>query len=228
MINRGLSTLSLSPKQLEHLAYGGEAETVYRYYRALPAAERSAYWNKYVLSQAVCEAIDRADGDDPSAAVIKPGQEAASFLGDFAEYCRNTGSYSLEFFETLERWAAHLLKNGRFEEVLAAVQLGLDAGASRYPAIRVALAATQADSLARIGEVDRAKAILADFAERPYLLIDRDLTPEILSNLQRAALMTGDGRYYKRLIWRNLLVFYTDSVRRRAVTEQITHLSPLA
>ena len=227
MMDRGLSSLSLKPKELEHLAYTGQAATVYRVYRALPPGERPAYWSNYILSQAVREAIDRAEGlecgvDGTEAANVELERDAASIVADFAEHCRNTRRYSLEYFESIERWAGYLLKKGRFTEALGAAHSGLEAGASRYPAMRVALAVTEATSLARIGHVGRAKTLLADLAERPYLLIDRDLTPQILSNLHYAALMSGDSRYYKRLIWRNLLQFHANDVLRRAATEQIT------
>jgi ADP-heptose:LPS heptosyltransferase len=227
MMDRGLSTLSLSPKQLEHLAYGGDAGAVYRYYRALAGEDRPAYWNKYVLSQAMCEAIDRSEGIDravPGAeqVIVALELDAASFLADFGEHCRNTARYPLEFFESIERWAAYLLERERFAEALGAARAGLEAGASRYPATRVALAVTEATGLARVGDVGRAKELLADLAERPYLLIDRNLTPKILSSLHHAALMSGDSRYYNRLIWRNLLLFHTNDVLRRAATEQIS------
>jgi len=227
MMDCGLSSLSLKPKELEHLAYTGQAATVYRVYRALPPGERPAYWSNYILSQAVREAIDRAEGlecgvDGTEAANVELERDAASIVADFAEHCRNTRRYSLEYFESIERWAGYLLKKGRFTEALGAAHSGLEAGASRYPAMRVALAVTEATSLARIGHVGRAKTLLADLAERPYLLIDRDLTPQILSNLHYAALMSGDSRYYKRLIWRNLLQFHANDVLRRAATEQIT------
>jgi len=212
-----------TPSQLEYMAFHGHSERVHAIFERLPEAERSRYAHHYILSQVVRGGVDkiRAARED-AVAVIR---EERAFLEDvvalFVSRCRSQDTFPRELFVSLLEWARLLLDEARLAEALEYCDLALDLGARAYPDLHPQLLLHKASVLSAMGHVGKAHAVLQGVYERMDLVSDRNLVSRLTLELARTSLLTGQVRFFKRLLFDGLTAFYKSMDDRRRILELI-------
>lgn len=214
------ASASFTPGQLRFLAFNRNSALAFRHYTALPANARSAFNDRYILSQALKGAIERMRQLPEADEETKQRLSAvvSELFRAFDGYCEAKGNQPEEYFQAWDWWAAYLVENADYARALEATETALARGAGRFPGIQLSLRILQTECLLQIGETDRATPILSYLAEHPYLVPDRHAVSRIADSLGRIMLACGAANYHKRLAWRALQQFHTnDALRLRAV-----------
>jgi ADP-heptose:LPS heptosyltransferase len=215
----------VTPAELEYMAFTGQYEWVYAIFKRIPAEEKPRYANKYVYSQVVWGGLIKlrkflAVHKEASAEREKAFIDAV--VREFIAHRRQRRDFPRELFETLLYWSDELVQLVLPAEAMHYIEEALEMGCSKFPALQLQFLSRMARIANDRGNLHEAFRILGDLAQRPYLLTDRNLVPEILFDLSQTALKIGETGYYKKLIFMGLHYFYTDTENRRAFVEQIT------
>ena len=222
---------AVPPEQLEFLAFNGDAKGVYEIFRKIVPARRAAYQNRYVYLQAVvgcidrCRAVEATVRSEAEPLLAAAREEARELLDAFLEHCRERRAAPVELFQAIESWCEYLLAAKLFPEVGPWCDRALAEGADRFPALRLHLLVQRAVADMRLGQLDAVRSTVAFFAERPYLISDRNLTPSVLDHLGQIALYAGDAASYRRILWLGLRAFYTDEAARAVVADRIVRVN---
>lgn len=211
-------------KELRYMAFTGQYEKVHALYKRIVPEERPHYANEYVLSEVIYAGIRKlhkllAEAEEQAADIEKAFIDEVVAL--FIETCRSSKSAPRELFQALLNWCEELYDLSLPDEALAVIEAAHGLGIDKFPDLQACLLLKQAMLLKAAGHITAAHELLARLAEKPYLVSDRNLLPDILFNLGKTALMTGEVRYYKTLLFRGLRYFYTGMEERRLFSEQI-------
>jgi ADP-heptose:LPS heptosyltransferase len=214
---------SFTPGQVRFLAFNRNSALVFKHLALLPGSARPAFYDRYVLNQAVKGAIDRmrqlSAGEEETRRLFALVSE---LLSEFESHCVATGNRPEEYFQAWEWWTTYLVESADYAHALQAADTALAAGAARFPRIRLSLWMLQTESLLEIGETDRATAILTYLAQHPYLVPDRHAVTRIADTLGRMMLAAGAAGYHKRLAWCALRQFHSNDTLRQATVGQLS------
>lgn len=220
----------VSPQELDYIAFHGDDATTYALFAEIAeAGDAKRFASDGVLAGAVRGGVElvRARARD-MASVELVGTGAADLASVercvrlFVEHVRAGQRFPREFFDSLHDWCDLLASLKRFHEALYWLGQTAQFGIRRLPEAYLRNRVAQAAILAQLGDIETAKAALRDLAERPYLVADRKLDSAILVQLYQLSLASGDLAYYKRVIWRGLRSFHSESNQRRLFADQIT------
>ncbi|UCF65732.1 MAG: glycosyltransferase family 9 protein [bacterium] len=214
----------VSPKELEYMAFSGQYEDVHAIFKRIPEEDKREYLNKYILNQVVWGGIMKLRkllAVHQERAAEKEKVFIQSCLNLFIEACQNKKTYPRELFQTILYWTDELVKLVLHEEAQYYITQALEMGCHRFPELHLQILSRMARIANDKGNLAEAHSILRDLVQRPYLIIDRKLIPEILYEFSQISLKTGDLNTYKDLLFRGLQYFYTDSTYRRIFVDKI-------
>lgn len=215
---------SVDPAELEYIAFSGRSELAHGILRSIPAEERFAYANKYVLSEVIAGGITKLRKFLAASAEV-PAADEKAFIDDtvrlFISSSRGSSTYPRELFQSMLNWSEELARLSLLRESLHYYDGSFELGINRYPDLCVRGMLGKAGVLNTLGCFREAQEILLSLATRPYVITDRNLIPDVLFNLGRESLLKGDITYYKRLLFRGLRHFYTRIENRRLFVVQI-------
>jgi len=210
--------------QLEYIAFSGQHDLVHGIYRSIPREDRRRYTSKYVLSEVIVGGVKKLRKFLAVSAEEAANDEKSFIdqtLKQFIQSCRNGRIYPRELFQSILLWADELVKLSLLNEAVCYYEEALQLGAGKYPDLQARLLIDRASVLNTLGEFPQAQTLLASLAERPYVITDRNLIPELMFNLGRESLLKGDIEYYKELLFRGLRHFYANIDDRRMFVDQI-------
>jgi len=213
------------PKHLAFIAFSGQHDVAHGVFKRIPENIRESYGTKYVYAEVTIGGIKTLRKLLADSAQVDAHEEK-EFLDDtvrlFVRHCREQNSFPRELFDTILRWADELSRLSRLEEALFWYNEALDLGAKKFPHSYSRALLGKAHTLNCIGRFDEAKDLLISLIERPYMITERNLIPELLFTLGRDSLLTGNVLRYKQLLFQGLRHFYTNMENRRALVEQLS------
>jgi ADP-heptose:LPS heptosyltransferase len=220
-----VSRLPIDVKELEYIAFSGQHETAHGIFRSIPKEDRNLYANKYILSEVISGGIKKLR-TFLAASAEGPAADEKDFIDEtvrmFILTSRQSNTYPRELFQSILSWSEELTRLSLLQEALHYYDEVFALGINKFPDMHVRSLIAKAAVLNTIGSFGDAQAILRLLAERPYVITDRNIVPEVLFNLGRESLLKGDISYYKRLLFRGLRHFYTRVENRKLFVEQIT------
>ncbi len=213
-----------SPAEMAYMAYSGQYEKVYRIFKSLPEADKFRYTDKNILNQAIWGGIEKLReikkiyADD---ILLKEKYFIDSTIRSFIKQSIQDNYYPKELFQSILYWTEELILLGYLDESLALLAETESYGVSRFPEIQIDRLHKMARIYIHKGMMNDAYDILAHLAERPYLISDRKMIPQILFNLSQITLVAGNAYIYKKLLLLGLRHFYTGKEDRRNFVDQL-------
>lgn len=220
----GIQSPRVTPAELEYMAFHGQHELVHELYKGLPAESRARYANKYILSEVVAGGILALR--KLAAASLEESVRMERDLIDqtatlFISTSKERGSFPRELFLSILQWADELFRMSLLNQSQRYYDDAVDLGVSRFPELYVRALKGKAELLSRRGQIPAASEILTSLAERPYLVSDRNVVPDIMLALSKIALQTGNVTGYKNLLFGGLRLFYSSIQDRRQFVDQL-------
>ena len=213
--------------ELEYVAFSGKHETAHAMFRSIMPEKRRTFANKYILHSVVIAGIEKLRRF-LSASAEELAREEKTFIDDtirlFITSSRHANVYPRELFESLLRWSDELARLSLLQEALQNLDEAIRMGANKYPALYSRTLLQKAGILSTLGKSQQAQFLLSSFVNRPYIIPDRNLVPEMILNLGRELLLTGDPDYYKKLLFGGLRYFYMNVDHRRSFVEQLRNI----
>ncbi len=213
------------PEHLAFIAFSGQHDVAHGVFKRIPEDLRESYGTKYVYSEVTIGGIKTLRKLLADSAQVDAHEEK-KFLDDtvrlFVQRCREENSFPRELFDTILRWGDELSRLSRLEEALYWYNEALELGAKKFPHFYSRALLGKAHTLNCIGKFDEAKDLLLSLIERPYMITERNLIPELLFTLGRDSLLTGNILSYKQLFFQGLRHFYTNMENRKALVEQLS------
>ena len=218
------STVVPDPTELEQIAFSGRTELLHDLFRKIPRQEREALNQKHILLAVIRGGIQKLRKFREMSAEREMSAQM-SFLNDittlFLLNCKKAGSFPREIFEALLEWSEELQRFAEFDQAFHYLGSAVEAGIRRYPDLHIRLLLCKAsllETLGRFGDVD---SLLAPIAERPYLIPDRNLVPQIFLKLAKAKLRCGQVNSYRKVLIGGLRSFYSNLDDRWMFVEQL-------
>lgn len=211
-------------QDLEYIAFSGQSELAHGIFRSVPRNEWTQYETKYIFSEVIAGGIKKMRRQLASSAETAAHEEKL-FLDDvvaaFIQASRKHGTYSRELFESLLMWADELTKLSLLNESDRIYDHVLTMDVKKFPDLYARCIIAKAGLLNLMGKFSETQSLLVSLAERPYIITDRNIVPELLFNLSKEFLQRGDPASYKKTLFRGLRHFYTNIENRRTFVQQI-------
>jgi len=212
-------------KGLNYLAFTGQYDLVYHEFKRLNPPQQKSSGNKDVFSQVVwagIEKIRKLRSTANEALLMNEKQFVDNVIRQFIECSKEKNIYPKELFKAVLYWTDELITLSFVDDAKDYINEIQLLGSNKFPDINLHLLSRLALIYARKGNLELADKILTQFAERPYLLTEKNIIPQILFNLSQIALKSGQADYYKKLLFLGLRHFYSDVDARNQFTEQIS------
>jgi len=209
---------------LEYIAYSGQQELVHGIFRSIPRGMWGAFSNKYILSAVVAGGVRKLRKFLAVSAERAAGQEKEfvdSVARFFLETAQASGSVSRELFEALLMWGDELVELSLLDEALFFYTEILSSGVNLYPDLNIRVIVSKAKLLNKTGKFADARSLLSAVANRPYLVSDRNMVPELMLGFASELLMNNEISSYKDVLFRGLRHFYATMEHRRRFVDQI-------
>lgn len=218
------SEKTVDPSEMEYIAFTGQYERVHALFHKIPRQDRENFADKYVLHQAIWGGIQKLR--KALAVQAEPAAESEKAFVDetlnlFISHCRASGIYPKELFQSILYWSDELVNLSLADEALQYIYRALEMGINKFPDLQVMLLSRMAQIFSDKGNLPRAYSILSELAQRPFLITDRNIIPEILFRQSRLALMSGNLDCYRIMLLGGLRHFYTNLNDRRQFVEQL-------
>ena len=212
--------------ELEYMAYHGQYTAVYERYLTIPEQDRVLYENVEILSGVVLGCIKQVQefrhGSDLTRARSSPhGKFVEHVLNQLIAYCTSRKTSPRELFICIFEWAGELARMALSDDALRYFDKAEALEIRRYPDLYAMLMSKRAELLFNAGRHEDAHRILSELAENYYLVPDRNLFSSIIFMLGKTALLNGQARSYKELLFSGLRYFYTRDDIRLLFTEQL-------
>ena len=212
-------------KELSYIAFSGQRDLAHGLFRSLPVDRRKEFADKYILSEVIFAGVNKLH-KFLSASAEEPAMDEKGFIDQtarlFLKSCRDHQRFPRELYESLLLWSDELERLSLLSESLAYYDEILRDGISSFPELHTQALVGKARLLNRMGNFDQAQELLGSLAERPYLLADRNLIPELMFQFAEELLLNGRLPSYKNTLFRGLRHFYSTIEDRRSFVEQIT------
>ncbi len=219
-----LRSTAVDSQELEYIAFSGQYEIAHSVFRSIPREHTFKYANKFVLSQVIHGGIKKMRTFLSASAEVAAHEEK-QFIDEtvqlFIRQAKSTGNHSRELFESLLLWSSELTKLSLLQEAVSLYNEALTMGVNKFPDLYVCCIVGKAHVLNTMGKFSDTQSLLSSLAERPYLIPNRDLVPELLFSLGKESLLRGDVAFYKALLFRGLRHFYTSIEGRQLFVEQV-------
>ncbi len=210
--------------ELEYIAFSGQHEIAHGIFLSIPKEERATYANKYILSEVITGGVKKLK-QYLSVSAEGAANEEKEFIDEtvelFLDSARASGVYSRELFESLLVWSDELFRLSLLQESLRYYDEALAMGVNKFPDLYVRSLVGKAGVLNTLGKFRETQSLLLSLAERPYVITDRNVIPELLFKLGKESLLRGEISFYKQLLFRGLRHFYTSLEDRKLFVEQI-------
>jgi ADP-heptose:LPS heptosyltransferase len=209
---------------LEYMAFLGQSERVYAIFKQIPREDWQSYTSKYILNQVVRGSIiklRKLSEVQVDSAVASEKEFIDEIVELFIDSSITTGAFPKELFQTLLLWCDELVNLSFQEEALLHIRTALQMGSNKFPDLHLQFLSRMARIVRDKGKLIEAYSILVELVHGPYLGFDRNLIPGILFDLGQTALLTGNIDYYKKIIFKGLRYFYTNSNDRRMFVDQL-------
>lgn len=214
----------VEPRELEHIAFIGQSEIAHGIFRSIAAERREAFSNKYILSEVIAGGI-RKLRTFLAASAEEAANDEKEFISQAVELFIATagrnGSTPRELFESVLLWSDELTKLSLLREALNYYDKALALGINKFPELYVRCIMAKARVLTLTGKYRETESLLSFLAERPYIVTDRNLVPQLFYDLGQESLLRGHVTLYKALLFRSLRHFYTRMETRKEIVEQI-------
>ena len=214
----------IDPAELEYIAFTGQYERVHTLFHKIPREDRDHFADKYILHQAIWGGIQKLRKALAAHAELAARSEKAfvdETLNLFISRCMTSGIYPKELFQSILFWSDELVQLSLMDEALKYIDRALEMGINKFPELRVMLLSRMAQIYNDKGNLPRAYSILSELAQRPFLISNRNLIPEILFKQGKLALMSGDLECYRVMLLGGLRHFYTNLNDRRQFVDQL-------
>lgn len=215
----------LDLKELNYLAFTGQHELVYRNFRQLDISQRKTSGDKDIFSQVIwagIEKIRKLKLTHNEEAIVSERLFVDQIIRQFLDCSKEKNIYPRELFKSVLYWSDELITLSYIDEAKDYINEIQLLGSNKFPDINLHLLSRLALIYVRKGNLEIADKILTKFAERPYLLTEKNIIPQILFNLSQIALKSGEVDYYKKLLFIGLRHYYTDVDARNQFTGQIS------
>lgn len=222
-VNFKLKNIEL--KELTYLAFTGQYELVYHNFKQLDHCQRKVTGSKDIFSQVIwagIEKIRKLKSTQNEEAILNEKLFVAQVIRQFIDCSKENNIYSRELFKSVLYWSDELITLSYVDEAKDYINEIQLLGSNKFPDLNIHLLSRLALIYVRKGNLEIADKILTKFAERPYLLTEKNIIPQILFNLSQIALKSGEVAYYKKLLFLGLRHYYADVDARNQFTGQIT------
>ncbi len=219
-----LQTQPYALEDLEYIAFSGHHEIAHGIFQSVSKGERKHYANKYILAEVIYGGIKKLRKFLAASAEVDANKEKEfvnEVVKQFLVSCRSSGVYPRELYESLLLWSDELMKLSLLQEALHYYDETIATGVNKYPELYSRALIGKAGVLNTLGKFQEAQSLLSSLADRPYIINDRNLIPDIVFGLGTESLLKGEIEYYKKLLFRGLRHFYTDMGDRRLFVEQL-------
>jgi ADP-heptose:LPS heptosyltransferase len=142
-------------------------------------------------------------------------------MEQFLDYSFSKGSFPRELYQAIIYVSEELITQSKLTDATKYLKMAIDAGVNKFPNLRVNVINKLSGIYSREGFIEKSSKELFKLAEHPYLLTDRNQVPEVLYNLSRNSLKSGDIKKYKRFLFIALKYFYTNNNERRRIFNQL-------
>lgn len=223
-VGAALPECQVAAEELEYIAFTGQQEIAHGIFRSIPIERRSLYYNKFILSEVINGGVKKLRNFLAASAEVEANEEKAFLNGvvdSFVEHAKATGSYPRELFASLLVWGEELTRLSLLREALRYYDEALALGIKKFPELHIRCVVGKGNVLTLTGKIRETQSLLAPLAERPYIIPDRNLVPEIVFRFGTESLLKGEVALYKSMLFRGLRHFYTDLDHRRAFVDQI-------
>ncbi|RMI14721.1 MAG: hypothetical protein D6681_04705, partial [Calditrichaeota bacterium] len=215
---------ALTPHELEYMAYSGQYERAHIIFKRIPPDDWPQYASKYILHQVIWGGITKlrkllAAQEEEAANAEKRFVDQVVRL--FIHTCRENGHTPRELYESLLFWSEELINLALPHEALTYIRQAMELGSNKFPDLHVQFLSRVARIANDRGKLQEAFDILCGLSQRPYIITDRSLIPEVIFDLSQSALVTNQVQFYKQLLFLGLRFFYTSVEDRRRFVEQI-------
>jgi len=214
----------LSFTQLYSMAYTGQHELVRAEFIELPKDEREYYNDKEILSQVIWGSLQRIN-QLKAVYNYKTAEAETEFLLEVVEqflaYSNRKVSYPRELYQAIIYVSEELITQSKLADAAKYLRTAIDIGVNKFPNLRVDVLNKLSGIYSREGFTQESSRELFKLAKHPYLLTDRNQVPEVLYNLSRNSLKSGDIKKYKQFLFIGLKYFYTNRNERRRIFDQL-------
>lgn len=213
--------------ELEYMAYHCQYSAVYERYFSLPEQDRALYHSVDVLSGVIqggiqhIKELGRGSEHLSARSIYEDKESVAQALDGFIEYCAGRKIAPRELFVCILEWARELIRMALSDSAQHYFKKAEALGIRKYPDLHALLMFKRAELLFNGGRHADAHRILSLLTEKYYLIPDRNLVSSIIFLLGKTALLTGEGRSYKALLFGGLRYFYTRDAIRLLFTGQL-------
>ncbi|MBK6912350.1 MAG: glycosyltransferase family 9 protein [Ignavibacteriales bacterium] len=221
----GINFKRFDLKELNYLAFTGQYDLVYHDFKQIDPSQRKISGDKDIFSQVIwagIEKIRKFKSTHNEEAIVSEKNFIDEIIRQFIDCSKEKNIYSRELFKSVLYWSDELITLAYIEEAKDYINEIQLLGSNKFPDINLHLLSRLALIYARKGNLELADKILTQFVERPYLLTEKNIIPQILFNLSQIALKSGEVEYYKKLLFLGLRHFYSDVDYRNQFTGQIS------
>ena len=142
-------------------------------------------------------------------------------LNQFLKYAKRNKSYPRELYQSILYVSEELIVQSKLEDAASYLKTAMEIGINKFPDLRVDAINKLSSIYNRKGFVKESSKELAKLAGHPYLLTDRNQVPEVLYNLSRNSLNSGNIKKYKKFLFVGLKYFYTNPGERKRIFNQL-------
>jgi ADP-heptose:LPS heptosyltransferase/predicted metal-dependent hydrolase len=208
-------------QDLEYMAFHGQHTAVYERYKNIAEDERDAYQSTDILSSVIRGGIARLKkyntAWESTAAGVTENiiSDLEHDLDRFIQYSTSRYIRPRQLYECILDWSNELAERAKLEKTLRHLEKAEELNIRSYPDLYARLLLKRAELLSVAGRLAEAQQLLADAAERYYLIPDRNIISAIVLLLGQTSLLTGRAAYFKALLFSGMRHFYTrDDIRR--------------
>lgn len=205
------------------MAYSGQYNHVYNIFKSLKPEDRFNYCNKYILNQCIWGGIQKLRKLQDQQWEIYELQEKSfveEVLNLFIEYCEIKRTFPRELYQSILHWVEMLISLSYLDSALNYLQSAIDLGIAKHADLQLSAKLKVIQIYDQKGNLEHAYSLMYELAKRPYFVTDWNQVPEIIFALSQLALKKGDSKYYKKLLFLGLRLFYTNTdVREKFVSQ---------
>ena len=210
--------------QLEYMAYTGQYEFVYDFFKNLSSERRTAYCSKNILSQTIWGSIKKLQSLKSvhnDSALIEEKIFLIDSLKIFLNYCEKINHYPREIYQSILYATYELIELNELKIAEKFLQNAMRSGVNKFPDMRTQTFNRLATIKALQGDVDSANKFLSAMVEHPYLISEKNKIGELLYNFSQVTLKSRNVSYYKKLLFLGLRYFYTNASDRKKFFDQL-------
>jgi ADP-heptose:LPS heptosyltransferase len=206
------------------MAFTGQYELVRAKFVELQKEEREFYNDKEILNQVIwgsLQLINQFKAVYNYNAINSETEFLKEVLDQFIIYSHNKKSYPRELFQAIIYVSEELISQSKMEDAAKYLNDSVVFGINKFPNLRVDAINKLSEIYNKKGNIKKSSKELFKFAERPYLLTDRNQVPEVFFRLSKNSLKSGNTKEYKQFLFIGLKYFHTNVDERKRIFNQL-------